>query len=93
MPGFRSWLEVACHQAVASGRPLLRKDEHEPVEAAYQEMLAMRGQQLQGDNAEQVPEEQLMQLAEHVLSNPKYRFQVTYCCSQLSKRIIWLPED
>ena len=85
MPGFRSWLEVACHQAVASGRPLLRTDEHAPVEAAYHAMLARHSQQIQGNSAEEVPEAQLMQLVEHTLSNLKCRFQVTCCCGHLSK--------
>ena len=83
MPGFRSWLEVACDQAVASGRPLLKTYEHEPVEAAYHAMLAIRGQQMQGDNADQVPEAQLMQLVEHMLSNIKHRSKVICCCAHL----------
>ena len=91
MPGFRSWLEVACHQAVASGQPLLRTHEHKPVKAAYHAMLAVRGQQVQGDNAEQVPEAQLMQLVERMLSRVKCRFQVVCRCAHLSKKTTWLP--
>ncbi len=69
-PGF----SCSCRPCLASGRPrpLLRTDEHEPFEAACHAMLAKHGQQIQGDNAEQVPEAQLGQLAEHILSNTKY---------------------